>query len=382
MTLRKIACMCRSIRVIQGLLQAEHTHVCDSRAQCASWLYDRSERIPLTENQLQTLLSSGFVDWIADNFVALDHGDNMHLDHLSNLLARCPSNKSFFEAQRRLLLPNWDSYCKIDKVRMMPCAMTWSAETVRCLLDLEGPVQRYDIQRWDEEGLSLLQWSTMWFSCAPPTGLSPRFPRPREDWTGWQRLLTEIINATDDLHSMKTYDWRGEGNFCPWAEERAEELPATFLLCFFCVVDRCFIDRRVQISVEAKLKMLLGALMSCGIDLEAYGRREFDIWEHVYGSKHIRSISCVGVLNWNWLKTRHLAYGQWKSDLMVAIHYGPKLDDWIIEWDRCWDYPEVFWNMVENPLQVEVMPGSWVDTDEPYEGPSKSCLPTIAYTWR
>lgn len=368
--------MCGSISVIQGLLQAEQTQSSHSRIECAFSLYSHNKRDELlTENQLQTLLSSGLVDWIADDYVGWEHGAMMQSPFLSILLAECPTNESFFETQRRSSLPNWDNLCKGDKFDFMSYAMGWPAKTVRRLLNLEGPIQGEDIQKWKEEGVSLLHWSIMWFSTAESIVISPTVPR--KYWTEWQELLTEIIGATgtNNLHLMETYNWQHLSG-----ASMKETLPATFLLCFFRAVGRWFIDRRSQASVEARLDILLGAMMSCGIDLEAYGRREFDIWEHEYGSKHIRPISCVKVHVFNWTKSQPLgsgSYWTYTHSLMVAIHYGPKLEDWIIEWDRCWDYAEVFWNMVENPLQVEVMPGSWIDTDELDKRPLDSSYPWI-----
>lgn len=288
------------------------------------------------------------------------------------LLASCPPNETFFETQVRSYFPHWDQYCRNDKFRMMSSEMTysWSAERIRRLLDLDRPIQEKHISAWEKDGVSLLHWSIMWFSSSTPWAESRR---QKHDWTEWLKLLTEVINATDSLHLMKMYQWRDLWQKLPAQENK----PTTFLLCFFRVGSRLSDRSDARIGVEEKFSMLLGVLTSCGVDLEEYGRREFDIWEHEHGAKHMRSVSCVKIGDWNWTRSRLLLDWRgesWINDLMVAIHYGPKREDWFIEWDWPWDYAEVFWNMVENPLQVEVMPGSWVD-DEPCSGPLSSSFP-------
>lgn len=356
-----------SISVIKGLLPVEQTKLSCSPALCASLLYSnrrfRSETF--TENELQILLSNGFIDWVADDFVGFELRDLSKWQDNANagILASCPPNESFFETQVRSYFPRWDQYCKSDKVRMVSSSMSphWTAERLRRLLDLEMPLQREHIRAWETDGVSLLHWSIMWFSDSEPL-LESR--RQRKNWTEWLKLLTELISATDNLHSMRTYQWRRI-----WDPPAKENKPTTFLLCLFRIVDRRLDGSRDSSRVEIKLSLLLDVLMSCGVDLEEYGRREFDIWEREHGAKHLRSVSCVKIVDWNWTMSRHLGYtygsnAGWTHELMVAIHYGPKPEDWFIEWDRNWDYAEVFWKMVENPLEVEVMPGSWVD-DEP-----------------
>lgn len=330
-----------------------------------------------TGDQLQTLQSNGFIDWIADDFVGFEPRDSSmsHIRAITTLLASCPPNERFFETQLRSYFPHWGQYCKSDKVRMVSSVFRsdWSAVRIRRLLDLKGPIQREHIRVWDEDGISLLHWSIMWFGRSESWSDSPA---QRKDWTQWSELLIELISATDNLHLMKPYRWRRPHDF---SEINCE--PTTFLLCFFRVVNKVYDGYDPRIRMKTRLSILLGMLTSCGVDLEEFGRREFDIWEHKYGAKHMRSISCVNVLDWNWTESQCLGdgwyYPRWTNASMVAIHYGPKQEDWFIEWDRYWDYAEVFWNMVENVVEVEVMPGSWID-DEPStdEWPLKS-----SYGW-
>lgn len=363
---RKTACLYGSTSVIQGLIQAEQTQVFRSRTTCAYllYIYRRLTFNAFAKNQLQTLLSSGFVDWVADDFVGFEPRDlsSGQLHASTNLLAMCPPDERFFEMQLRSYLPHWDQYCKRDKVKMVSSSsgIGWSAKRLRRLLDLEGTIQRKHIKAWEKDGVSLLHWSIMWFSASEP--LIESWGQ-RKDWTEWLKLLTEVISAADNLHLMGTYQWR-----CAWDLLAKENMPTTILLCFFRVANRCLWDRHGSSRLETKLSLLLDVLTSCGVDLETFGRREFDIWEHEHGAKHIRSVSCVKIVDWNWTMSRPLRYpvlgcGELTNDLMVAIHYGPKREDWFIECDRYWDYAEVFWNMVENPLEVEVMPGSWIDDD-------------------
>lgn len=253
---------------------------------------------------------------------------------------------------------------------------SWTAERIRRLLDLEGPIQEKHIRAWEKEDISLLHWSIIWFSSSEPLVTSWRQKR---NWTEWLKLLTEVISATDNLHLMKSYQWQKPR----WKAQGNQ--PTTFLLCFFRVARRVFNGcAQPRTRVESKLSLLLGVLKNCGVDLEEYGRREFEIWEHEHGAKHMRSVSCVKIVDWNWTMSRHLGYtygsnAGWTHELMVAIHYGPNPEDWFIEWDRNWDFAEVFWKMVENPLEVEVMPGSWNDDDDLYgiSEPLCSSLPWV-----
>lgn len=50
----------------------------------------------------------------------------------------------------------------------------------------------------------------------------------------------------------------------------------------------------------------------------------------------------------------------WSQGLRVyPSHYGSNLEDWFIVWDR---YPQLlkdFWDLIESPQRVKVMPGTW-----------------------
>lgn len=319
---------------------------------------------PITESELQSVLDDGFLDWVADDVDGLESTSEISGLYLSTSLAGSPS-KCFFEQQLRAYFPDWDQLQpRFKLVVLFPRRhVQWPAGHLRRLIRRDGPIQQDDIQKWKEDGVSLTYWIFRVFNNWSTLTIEEIFGTSNANsspkiWTEWQQLLVETILAAEDLHLMHSPDWTGS----LWSSGGAR-FPKTFLeSVVFRTGEFDFAGcRRWDYGVEKRLNVLLHALRMCGVDLEAYGKDEFELWESEYGATHVATAACVNVLDWNCKRYR------WKyglvEDLMSAIHYGPNPEDWYIEWDTCRDYPEVFWNMVENPLQLEVMPGTWVNDE-------------------
>lgn len=292
------------------------------------------------------------VGLVADENVGLEPND-VNFGDVLECLSRSsnPLIDGFLELQLQAYFPGWDNLRPAEKVNMLfgdreEERNVWEANIIRRLVRQHGPIQLGDILEWEEEGLSLVHWVWTLF------GMSPYYPTllGKQDWT---QLLMEAIEAGgDDLHMRQGAPWIGR---LLWSDEEVDTW--TPLYCFFVGILRTRV-------LEAKhvvrgLRVLLAVLDDRGIDLVEYGRREFEIWRSELGAVHMEAVSCVKFLSWDWY-----VYVWWqRPELMEAIHYGPTPEDWFISWDRYQDYPEAFWNMVENPPRVEVMPGTWVDED-------------------
>lgn len=308
---------------------------------------------------MQPLLAHGFVDRVADDIVGLEPSEIPVFVYVN--LAYSPPIEGFFELLLRTYLPGWDRLRPSEKA-LLVCrwgTAPWPANSVRRLVRPYGHIQREDMRKWNNDGVSLLHWiSGLFGNSRPRSWRSEHLPRWRVDW---QQLLAEIINVADDLHLVHSLLWA----YCPWDRHRTE-VPMTFLSCFLGSDMEGLANVGEKESSKARLNMLLGVLKSCGVDLEAFGRIEFEIWESEYGATHMATVPCVKVLDWNWKTRRAIGHcwpPVWRADLISAIYYGPTPEDWSIEYDRYRNWPAVFWKMVENPLQAEVMPGAWAGDD-------------------
>lgn len=365
-TLIESACFAGSFDVIVGLLQTEQA-VTHSRLGSAILLYHQMDWKQIIEKDMQPLLDHGFFEWIAAEVAEFEPSDTGRR-FLSDSAWYPPSNMGLFELHLQACLPYWDDLRPAHKKRMIQCSHDWPANHVRRLIRPGGDIQQEDMRKWTDDGISLLHWVIICFCYSEPRIFDHAAFR-----TDWQQLLTEVILAADNLHLLQDLNFRSRTE--PFGDGG---VPMTMLLCFFTAISRpVFYTTTQRIRPEARLNMLLAVLMSCGIDLDAYGRCEFGIWASQHGATHMETASCVKVLDFRWKlprakfravanSRRDVSYHRYAriiycEDIVFAIHYGPRLEDWSIEFDRYRDWPLQFWNMVENPLQVEVMPGTWVD---------------------
>ncbi|KAF3767738.1 hypothetical protein M406DRAFT_355687 [Cryphonectria parasitica EP155] len=146
----------------------------------------------------------------------------------------------------------------------------------------------------------------------------------------------------------------------PWRLRGSLLSPVTPLVCLlggFAYTLRYRI-RNLE-SLHQSLRLFLTVLQSCGVNLEEYGRREFELWSEEYGANHVEAMSCVrfpsGMIS--------IYVDEEVLYPVDTIHYGPTLEDWSFESDFVQDFLATFWDMVENPPRDEIMPGTWVEDE-------------------
>lgn len=105
----------------------------------------------------------------------------------------------------------------------------------------------------------------------------------------------------------------------------------------------------VKVEFTMILRLLLQDLKSCGIDLEEYGRNEWQAW---------RSSKLP------YEDTKVFTSRAHRGPRLAFFNYGPEPKDWSFELDYFTpEYARDFWDMVEAPPPPPPMPGAWVEDD-------------------
>ncbi|KAI0843876.1 hypothetical protein F5Y00DRAFT_267139 [Daldinia vernicosa] len=167
----------------------------------------------------------------------------------------------------------------------------------------------------------------------------PAFPMPIEinysdaGFRGCFAFAVDIIKETPDIHAFSS------------CEEYPLETRGTAMVnmlqgirCAYCVIR----TSTQSYPISKLARGWLEALKQAGVDLEAYGRREHEIFVE---------------------KNYSTAIDYYDESHLVDFQFGPNPEDWEFYFCRpIDDYVGEFWKLVEDP-PIRV-PGSWVDGDD------------------
>ncbi|KAI2469516.1 hypothetical protein F4781DRAFT_213381 [Annulohypoxylon bovei var. microspora] len=165
------------------------------------------------------------------------------------------------------------------------------------------------------------------------------------DKQDWFTFAVDVIRLTPDLHvtsELPAGHWKLPGN--------------TALMCIasgfvFEVTYIASETHHFSVKFAAVLNFWLEALKFAGVDLDAYGYREHEIFvghdNHRFEVHYYRSPG----------DSEELPFSAFD---LVGFRFGPDLEDWEFYWNEPTDeFAGDFWDLIENPpLHI---PGSWVD---------------------
>lgn len=343
---------------MKGLLEANlvKTNHLNTMASCVRWFATHAICSPKTWEpaEIQSLLiSHGILNTINDerSLGELNNKDKWIVpSRLSHYI-----NDVLFEMHLTSFFPGWDQYPPRKRFELVFNEVeVWEANRMRRLIRRQGRISVDDVRLWREDGLSLWHWISSCFGT-----WDDRFIFVKTDDEDWKELLFETIKLVDDLHQEHTVPWfqfwdhRASWHLCmsgvPLTPGHSYTL--TPFICLFVAYITYGGCRALQRTVSSYLSVL----EKCGVELQNFGRREFDIWELKYGAIHKKDTQYVAVGHWNWEIDNLRDDPGGTTAKLMGIYYGSKT------WSLDWDYLQIhasedFWRMVENQSRTKLMP--------------------------
>lgn len=331
----------------------------NTMAVCVRWFPTHLVFSPETWNpvQIQNLfISHGLFNNIHDERTLGQFGDEGKWV-VSSGLSRLVDD-ALFEMYLTSLFPNWDHFSPTTKFNLVFNDFNvWDANRMRRLVRRQGKISEDDIRIWRKDGLSLWHWISACFGA-----WSTRYSFVRHDYEDWKELLFEIGKLVDDFHEEHTMPWFQSSL---WSQR--EWYPSGMAIRlkgfhkatpFICML-LTFGPYEGYKVFENHIVSFLSVLERCGLDLQKFGRREFDTWEHEYGAIHNTDAQYVAIGHWNY-KTRTSSSDPLSALAnLTGIHYGGRT--WSFDWDCTQIHlSEDFWRMVENQSDMKPMPGAWI----------------------
>ncbi len=246
-------------------------------------------------------------------------------------------------------------------INSLGLAYIWEPGCLRELLGGIGDIAAAEFQASIAEGVSPLHYISLAYGHSRcwelVAGLNLENPE-------WARLIQDTVKLCDDLHRSHELKIPRPLMGSPWVEWSTGS-PVTLLFCVLLGVTqeiryRLESRRRFDIKImEAVLHDWLRALEDTGVDLQSYGEKELAFFE----ASEFRSKRWLNWFDRLGIRVGYLAFYRDNLPKLVRFKYGPRIEDWSLEWDmEVEEFAGDFWGIWDN-LEAPLMqvPGAWVD---------------------
>lgn len=157
--------------------------------------------------------------------------------------------------------------------------------------------------------------------------------------SGWRVLARELVTIGADIHALSEAP--------SWPESEIFQTPFTSL---FEGLQGFKSSRSISRLLQRLVTMWLEDLVTSGVDLVEYGRKEKEIWDLSSISKDVLFFMCM---------SSGFDHEAWHIHVIDVV-FGAAPSDWHIWWSEPTDFlAGQFWAMIESP--EELMPGSWIE---------------------
>ncbi|KAK1990338.1 hypothetical protein LX36DRAFT_416636 [Colletotrichum falcatum] len=252
-----------------------------------------------------------------------------------------------------------------------------SPATYRSLLSEDTEIARGDVEESVRQGFSLLHSAAIAVGkrMADDLQYDPRTFRARSYTESWSDLIIDTVRAVPEIKSLCHVE-----TVVPWDWFLVPVWRSTPLISLLGGA-LCRLSPEVRLRewdsiFQTVLKQWLRDLQSAGVDLLQYGRQEalvqkftcpevkgaFDS-DAINASRRVVRNELQAVKD-SWMVSVEQKFDKsdryWMPIRITALHYGPEVDDWRVEWlIESEAFAGEFWRVVEAPRAA--MPGSWVD---------------------
>ncbi|EFQ30831.1 hypothetical protein CGRA01v4_12894 [Colletotrichum graminicola] len=250
--------------------------------------------------------------------------------------------------------------------------------TYRSLLSIDMEITRGDVEESERQGFSLLHSAAIAVGkrMADELQYDPRAFRARSYTEYWSDLIVDTVRAAPEVNSLCHVE-----TVVPWGWFFVPVWRSTPLVSLLGGA-LCRLSPEVRLSewesiFQAVLKQWLGDLQSAGVDLLQYGRQEalvqkftcpevkgaFDS-DAINASRRVVRNELQEASKDSWMMNVDRTFDKsdryWNPIRIIALDYGPEVDDWRVRWlVESEAFAGEFWRVVEAPRVA--MPGSWVD---------------------